>query len=119
MNAAYLAHLAAAALAVHLIRRGSDAEGRILCWALCLVFGGLGAAGFLLGSPGLPEAGPITIDAFLFRPLPGIELDTIDHAWHVLLGAGFFLAAALKSAAAHFKGASRGRYAAAMAVRMD
>lgn len=58
----------------------------------CIFFGAvyafLGVIGFILGEPGYPGVGHMEADQNLFRILPNVlELGTIDHIVHLLIGA--------------------------------
>ena len=55
-----------------------------------LVYGLLGVAGFLLGQPGTAHVGPE--DARMWALIPGqLELGTMDHIVHIVLGAAFLI----------------------------
>ena len=83
-------HLVTGAAALYLGLMGSLSAARMFCLVFGIVYLLLGAAGFLLGSPGT-EAGH---SETLFRVIPGmLELGTMDHIIHILLGAIFVIGA--------------------------
>jgi hypothetical protein len=92
-----LVHLISGALALYFGFSGSLSAARLFCIIFGVVYGLLGVAGFLLGhaggptSPGVP--GPPS--GAHFAVLPGaLELGTMDHVVHILLGV-LFLAGGL------------------------
>lgn len=95
MDAGQTAHLASAATAVYFGRRGTPGE-RAVMWALCgLVYLGLSGAGFMFGQWDWPTSLRLGSDPLVFRPVPGVELRSVDHAIESLLGLGFLAAAAV------------------------
>ena len=84
-------HLATGAVSVWLGLKGSPSAARAFCIAFGAVYLLLGVAGFVLGSAADPAV-PGPHDARLFKVIPGVlELGTVDHSVHVLLGAIYLL----------------------------
>ena len=51
------------------------------------IYGLLGIAGYVVGSPGYPGVGNMEADQNLFRVIPNIlEFGTMDHVAHILIG---------------------------------
>jgi hypothetical protein len=96
MDAAQIAHVLSAVVA-YAFGHGGTAEDRAVFWGMCAVaYSALGVAGFAFGAPGVPTSllAP-AIDPHLFVPARGIiELGTMDHLAHFLLGGAFGLASA-------------------------
>jgi hypothetical protein len=89
-----LIHLVSGAVAIYFGTAGSLSAARSFCILFGIVYGLLGVAGFLLGAPGTPTMNGMTMaaDAHLFKVIPGqLELGTMDHAIHILLGALFLI----------------------------
>ena len=88
-------HLVSGAIALYLGLKGSLAAARMFCLVFGAVYALLGVAGFLLGKPdtaSLAGMADMGTDARLFKVLPGaLELGTMDHAVHILLGAVFLI----------------------------
>ena len=90
-------HLLTGAVALYLGLMGSLSAARTFCLLFGIVYLLLGAAGFLLGSP-VTEGGHTEN---LFRVIPGVlELGTMDHIIHLLLGAIFVIGALMTRPAA-------------------
>ena len=89
-----LVHILSGALALYFGLAGTLSGARAFCLAFGAVYLLLGLVGFLLGgpgpvSPGMPGMSP---DSRLFKVLPGIlELGTMDHIIHLLLGILFLI----------------------------
>lgn len=89
-----LVHIISGALALYLGLAGSLSAARAFCLAFGAVYLLLGIVGFLLGgagpvTPGMPGMSP---DSRLFKVIPGIlELGTMDHVVHLLLGIVFLI----------------------------
>lgn len=87
-----LVHIISGALALYFGLAGSLSGARAFCLAFGAVYLLLGIVGFLIGgagpvSPGMPGMTP---DSHLFKVIPGtLELGTMDHVVHVLLGIVF------------------------------
>lgn len=98
-------HLSATHNWIHLISgalafgAGSAVDPRkafIFAVTFGLVYGGLGLAGFILGSPGYPGVGNMEADANLLRIVPNVfEAGTMDHIIHIALSAVFLSSAYL------------------------
>jgi hypothetical protein len=89
-----LIHLISGAVAIYFGTAGSLSAARSFCILFGIVYGLLGVAGFLLGAPGTPTLGGMTMgtDARLFKVIPGqLELGTMDHAVHILFAALFLI----------------------------
>lgn len=86
-----IVHLISGALALYLGLRGSLSAARLFCLIFGAVYLLLGLAGFLFGGSGTPGV-PGPADSRLLRVLPGaLELGTVDHIIHVLLGILFLI----------------------------
>jgi uncharacterized protein DUF4383 len=76
-----LVHIISGAIAIYLGLKGTESAARSFCWIFGIVYLLLGVAGFL--------AGDAANDRMLAL-IPGtLELGTVDHAVHVLIGALF------------------------------
>lgn len=86
-------HLTTGAVALWLGLKGSLGAARMFCIIFGAVYLLLGIAGFAAGSNSEPSAGvPGPADARLMKVIPGaLELGTMDHVVHVLLGAVFLV----------------------------
>jgi hypothetical protein len=95
-----IVHLVSGALALYLGLKGTLAQARLFCLIFGAVYALLGVVGFLAGSPGSPSAGvPGPMDDRMFKVLPGmLELGTMDHVVHILLGAIFLVAGLMTKA---------------------
>ncbi len=100
-----IVHLVSGAISLYLGLKGTLAQARLFCIVFGAVYGLLGVAGFLAGGSGSPSGSvPGPSDDRLFRVLPGmLELGTVDHVIHILLGllfliGGFMTKADLKRA---------------------
>lgn len=88
-------HLVSGALALYFGLKGTLAQARLFCIVFGIVYGLLGIAGYLLGSgmqhtiPGITHSGT---DTNLLQVIAGqLELASIDHGLHVLLGIVFII----------------------------
>jgi len=94
-----LVHLVSGALALYFGFAGTLSGARLFCIVFGVVYGLLGVCGFLLGHGGAHTVAGVPAhgtDASLFAALPGsLELASMDHIVHILLGliflAGGFL----------------------------
>lgn len=88
-----IVHLVTGAAALWLGLRGSPTQAKVFCIAFGAVYVLLGIAGFVAGGAALPTPGvPGPEDPRLWKLLPGtLELGTIDHVVHVVLGALFLV----------------------------
>jgi hypothetical protein len=78
-----IVHLVSGALALWVGLAGSYSAARSFCIFFGLVYGLLGAVGFLMGDPG-PER--------MFTVIPGqLMLGRMDHVVHIVLGALFLI----------------------------
>jgi len=89
-----LIHLISGAVAIYFGTSASLSAARSFCIIFGIVYGLLGVAGFLLGAAGTPSIPgmEMTSDDRLFTVIPGqLELGTMDHAIHILLGVLFLI----------------------------
>lgn len=88
-----IVHLLSGAIALYLGLKGTPSQAKTFCLVFGLVYALLGVGGFLLGSQGSPSAGvPGPSDDRLWKVIPGtLELGTMDHIIHILLGAIFLI----------------------------
>jgi hypothetical protein len=91
-----LVHIVSGALALYFGFAGTLSGARLFCIVFGVVYGLLGVAGFLLGHGGahgvggVPAAHHGTADSSLLTVLPGsLELASMDHIVHILLGIVF------------------------------
>jgi hypothetical protein len=88
-------HLVSGAIALYLGTKGTESAARSFCWIFGIVYALLGVAGFVAGEPGtpsVPDGSPA--DDRLLALVPGtLELGTIDHGIHVLIGILFIVGA--------------------------
>lgn len=83
-----LIHLVSGALALWVGNSAFPKRAFYYCLAFGSVYGLLGLAGFIIGSPGYPGVGHMEADQNLLRVIPNVlELGTIDHIFHVMLSA--------------------------------
>jgi hypothetical protein len=81
-------HLASGALALWVGNSHVPKRAYTFCIAFGAIYGLLGLAGFIIGSPGYPGVGHMEADQNLLRVIPNVlEFGTIDHIFHVLLSA--------------------------------
>jgi len=81
--------------------KGTLAQARLFCIVFGIVYGLLGVVGFLAGTPGMPSVPHMAEDAHLLKLLPGtLELGTMDHYIHILLGVIYLIAGFLTKARA-------------------
>ena len=87
-------HLATGAIATYLGLKGTGSAVRMFSLIFGAVYLLLGIAGFVAGGAGMPSAGmPGPEDLRLLKVIPGVlELGTVDHVIHIVLGAAFLLA---------------------------
>jgi Domain of unknown function (DUF4383) len=84
-------HLVSGAVALWLGLKGTPSAAKTFCIVFGAVYLLLGVAGFVAGSQGDPGV-PGPADARLLKVIPGVlELGTMDHIIHVLLGAIFLI----------------------------
>jgi hypothetical protein len=89
-----LVHLISGAVAIYFGTAASLSAARSFCILFGIVYGLLGVAGFLLGGPGTVTIAGMDgmSDARLFKVIPGqLELGTMDHVVHILLGVIFLI----------------------------
>lgn len=87
-------HLITGAMALFLAFAGSLSATRMFNGVFGLVYLLLGLAGFLMGSPGAAAVGHGGQDDRLLRVIPNaLELGTMDHIVHLIVGALFCLGA--------------------------
>lgn len=89
-------HLGAGAMALWFGFTKAETARRFAL-AMGALYGVLGFLGFIFGASGLPAAGPIHQERFLWRPEPTtLELGTLDHTLHLVFAGIFILGALLK-----------------------
>jgi hypothetical protein len=97
-----LVHIISGAVALYLGFAGTLSAARLFCIVFGIVYLLLAICGFLLGSDQAPTiAGMADMgrDARLWRVIPGqLELGTMDHIVHVLLGVIFLIGGFLTKA---------------------
>ena len=89
-----LVHIISGALALYFGLAGTLSAARLFCLVFGAVYLLLGVCGFLLGAPGTPSGGMASMgaDSRLLTVIPGqLELGTMDHLVHVLLGLVFLI----------------------------
>jgi hypothetical protein len=85
-----LIHIVSGAAALYLGLSGSLSAARTFCLAFGAVYLLLGVVGFFLGGAGTPSMPNMAADTHLFKVIPGVlELGTMDHCIHLLLGIVF------------------------------
>jgi len=97
-----LVHIISGAVALYFGLAGTLAAARLFCLVFGAVYLLLGVVGFLMGAPGKPTIPGMTgmdSDSRLFALLPGtLELGTMDHTVHILLGILFLIGGLLTKA---------------------
>src|SRR5918911_1385265 len=94
-----LIHIISGAVALYFGLAGTLSAARLFCLVFGAVYLLLGVVGFLLGGPGNATVGHIGHDDRLFALLPGtLELGTMDHVVHLLLGLVFLVGGLLTKA---------------------
>lgn len=91
-----LVHILSGAVALYLGLRGSYSAARTFCLVFGAVYLLLGLAGFLFGGSGQHTVAGVPAthgsDSRLLAVLPGtLELGTVDHIIHILLGIIFLI----------------------------
>lgn len=89
-----LVHIISGAVALYFGLAGSLSGARLFCIVFGIVYLLLGVVGFLLGGPGTPSGTMASMgaDSRLFTVIPGqLELGTMDHVVHILLGLVFLI----------------------------
>jgi preprotein translocase subunit Sss1 len=91
----HLVHIITGAAALYFGLAGTLGGARLFDIIFGAVYALLGIVGFLVGgpaSPTLPGMAGMGTDSNLFRLIPGVlELGTMDHIVHILLGAIFLI----------------------------
>ena len=94
-----LVHIISGAVALYFGLAGTLSGARLFCLVFGAVYLLLGVVGFLLGAPGTATVGHLGHDDRLFALLPGqLELGTMDHVVHILLGLVFLVGGLLTKA---------------------
>lgn len=94
-----LVHIISGAVALYFGLAGTLSGARLFCLVFGAVYLLLGVVGFLLGAPGSATVGHMGPDSRLFAVLPGqLELGTMDHTVHILLGIVFLIGGLLTKA---------------------
>jgi hypothetical protein len=89
-----LVHIISGAVALYFGLAGSLSGARLFCIVFGIVYLLLGVVGFLLGGAGTPSGAMAGMgaDSRLFTVIPGqLELGTMDHVVHILLGLVFLI----------------------------
>lgn len=88
-----LVHILSGAGALWLGLKGTAQAAKTFCIVFGAVYLLLGLAGFVAGADASPSTGiPHGDDTRMLKVIPGyLELGTVDHAIHVLLGAVFLI----------------------------
>jgi|SRR5207253_3379747 len=87
-----LVHIISGIIALYFGFAGSLSGAKMFCIIFGLVYLLLGVVGFIAGSPGTPTMAGMAADSRLWKVLPGtLELGTMDHVVHVLLGIVFLI----------------------------
>jgi hypothetical protein len=88
-----LIHLTSGVVSLYFGFAGSAAAARAFCFAFGAVYALLGVAGMAFGVPGTPMMAGMPPDPRLLRMLPGpLELGTMDHAIHIVIGGAYLVA---------------------------
>ena len=96
-----LIHLVSGAVSLYIGLKGSASAAKMFCYVFGVFYLGLGVSGYWFGfSHGasyLPESATDNgYNTNMFRMIPGVlELGTIDHLIHIVIGAVYIIAAAL------------------------
>jgi hypothetical protein len=94
-----LVHIISGAVALYFGLAGTLSGARLFCLVFGAVYLLLGIVGFLAGGPGTATVGHMGPDTHLFALLPGqLELGTMDHTVHILLGIVFLIGGLLTKA---------------------
>ena len=94
-----LVHIISGAVALYFGLAGTLSGARLFCLVFGAVYLLLGLVGFLAGGPGTATVGHLGHDDRLFALLPGqLELGTMDHVVHILLGIVFLIGGLLTKA---------------------
>ena len=97
-----LVHIISGAVALYLGLKGTLASARLFCIVFGVVYGLLGVAGYALGTDRQHTLAGVThpgTDSNLLQVIAGqLELASMDHGLHVLLGIVFLIAGLLTKA---------------------
>ena len=97
-----LVHIISGALALYLGLKGTLAAARLFCIVFGIVYGLLGVCGYLLGTDRQHTLAGVThggTDSNLLQVIAGqLELASMDHGLHVLLGLVFLVGGLLTKA---------------------
>lgn len=89
-----LIHLLSGALAIWVGYSDDPRKAYSFAITFGVVYGLLGVAGFMLGSPGYPGVGHMEADQNLLRVIPNVlEFGTSDHTVHGIISAAFLFSA--------------------------
>jgi hypothetical protein len=87
-----IVHLVSGALALYFATVGSLAATRLFNGVFGTIYFLLGLIGFVLGSPGAAAVGHTAHDSRLLKVIPNVlELGTMDHLIHVVVGMLFVI----------------------------
>lgn len=95
-----LIHLVSGAASLYFGLAGTLTGARTFNIAFGAVYGLLGLVGFVLGQQGTPEMPGMAADSRLFKVIPGtLELGTVDHTFHIVVGLAYLVSGLLTKAA--------------------
>lgn len=87
-------HLASGALALWCGFSEDSKKAYMFSMSFGIIYGLLGLAGFIIGTPGYPAVGNMGADQYLLRVIPNVlEFGSMDHSIHLLISAVFFYGA--------------------------
>ena len=94
-------HLVSGAISLYLGMKGTLAQARLFCLVFGAVYLLLGIVGFFAGAPGSPSSGhPGPADDRMLKVLPGmLELGTVDHVIHIVVGLLYLIGGLMTKAA--------------------
>jgi hypothetical protein len=92
-------HLVSGILAMWIGSMDEPKRANVFCIVTGFLYSAIGIAGFIIGLPGYPSGNMpgMSGDQYLFKVIPNVlELGSMDHTVHLILGA-FFLFSAIPS----------------------
>lgn len=85
-----LIHLVSGLLTLYYVMQDDLARLKSFCQGFGAFYLVLGLAGYIFGSPGVPDMAGMPSDNKLLSVIPGVlELGTSDHNFHIVIGALF------------------------------